>query len=73
MSKTKDSIALRNYLDTMSRPYKSIAIDKIVKEAYVSRTTVFNWIYGYSRIPTLHKHKIEEIFKTKIFDFDESN
>lgn len=68
----QDSIALRNFLSAMSRAEKTLAIDRIVAETYVSRSTVYNWMYGQCRIPTLHKYKIEEIFSAKIFTFVES-
>lgn len=64
----KDSIALTSFLSTKSRAEKTIAVDLIVKECYVPRYTVHNWIRGLARIPTLHKRKIEELFGVKIFD-----
>lgn len=64
----KDSYALSAFLNGFnSRHERLLAKEKIAKECLVPTYTVNNWIYGLSRIPELHKRKIEEIFATEIF------
>ncbi|MBO4722476.1 MAG: hypothetical protein IKT03_05555 [Muribaculaceae bacterium] len=67
----KDSLALKGYLDNLSRGGKTIAIDWIVEGCLVPRKTVYNWMHGLCRIPALHKCKIEEILGEKIFSAEE--
>lgn len=64
----KDSIALRDFLNRFSNHRKTYVIDRICDGCLVPRHTVFNWARGLSRIPELHKRKIEEIFSERIFD-----
>lgn len=65
----KDSEALCAFLDSFSSRYERLgAEEKIALHCYVPRHTVRNWKYGLSRIPVLHKLKIEEIFNQTIFD-----
>lgn len=68
VKQTKDSIALSEFLTSLSVNEATVAIDKIVDGCLVTRRTVYNWKYGLCRIPELHKCKIEEIFGIKIFD-----
>lgn len=64
----KDSIALSNFLAGFNSRYERLlAKEKIAKECLVPNYTVNNWLYGLSRIPELHKLKIEEIFGEQIF------
>lgn len=65
---TKDCKALSNFLAPMTRAEKTVAINRICEGCYVPRHTVWNWINHLSRIPELHKRKIEEIFSISIFD-----
>lgn len=64
----KDSQALTDFLHGFESRYERLlAQEKISKECLVPAYTVRNWMYGLSRIPELHKRKIEEIFATQIF------
>lgn len=63
----KDSSALYDFLHSLSRNEMIVAIDKICSYCYVPRQTVHNWQHGLARIPELHKHKIEEVFRQHIF------
>lgn len=64
----KDSEALAEFLNGFKSRYERLlAQEKICKECLVPAYTVRNWKYGLSRIPELHKCKIEEIFGIKIF------
>lgn len=64
----KDSEALTNFLNGFQSRYERLlAQEKICKECLVPAYTVRNWKYGLSRIPELHKRKIEEIFDKQIF------
>lgn len=64
----KDSIALRDFLNRYANHSKTYIIDQICEGCLVPRYTVFNWMRGLTRIPELHKRKIEEIFSEHIFD-----
>ncbi len=64
----KDSLALKSYLDDLSRAEKTLAIDKIADGCIVPRRTVYNWIHGLCRIPALYMCKIEEILGENIFN-----
>ena len=65
---TKDSEALQTFLDSFPSRYERLAAEeKIARDCYVPKYTVRNWKYGLSRIPELHKRKIEEIFDQSIF------
>ena len=44
--RTKDSIALSEFLSTFSSNECTVAIDKIVEGCLVPRRTVYNWKYG---------------------------
>lgn len=63
----KDSLALKGYLDNLTRTEKTVAIDRIVDGCMVPRKTVYNWMQGLCRIPALHMCKIEEILGEKLF------
>lgn len=64
----KDSIALRDFMNRFTRNRRTNVIDQICAGCLVPRYTVMNWARGLSRIPELHKRKIEEIFSEHIFD-----
>ena len=64
----KDTLAFRDYLYKLSRNERVVMVDRIVQGCMVPRYTVWNWSRGLSRIPELHKCKIEEIIGEKIFD-----
>lgn len=64
----KDSIALRDFMNSFTRNRRTVVIDMICEGCLVPRYTVNNWARGLARIPELHKRKIEEIFSQHIFD-----
>lgn len=64
----KDSTALTEYYNSLSRGEQTTLIERIVNGCKVPRYTVYNWKYGFCRIPDLHKDKIEEIIGKSIFD-----
>jgi len=69
MEKLKtDAKALSDYLSTLTRNEKRVALDKLEAGCLVPRYTIYNWLRGFARIPKLHKIKIEEIIGQKIFD-----
>ncbi len=65
---SKDTLAFRDFLHKLSRNEMIAMVDRIVQGCMVPRHTVWNWSRGLSRIPALHKCKIEEIIGEKIFD-----
>ena len=65
---TKDSEALQTFLASFPSRYERLAAEEqIARNCYVPKYTIRNWKYGLSRIPELHKRKIEEIFNQTIF------
>lgn len=64
----KDSVALRDFIQSHSKNEIVVIYDKICEGCMVPRYTIHNWIRGLARIPQLHKCKIEEIFGKSIFD-----
>lgn len=67
---TKDSVALSEYYRSLSTGERTRFIERLVEECKVPRYTVYNWKYGFCRIPQLHKDKIAEIIGYNIFDSD---
>ena len=64
----KDSEALVDFLNSFPSRYERLAAEEqISRNCYVPKYTVRNWKYRLSRIPELHKRKIEEIFNQTIF------
>lgn len=68
----QDNACLKNYLYAMPR-YKRVYIGhKIAEECNVTYQTFRNWTMLITRIPELHKRKIEEILGEKIFSSEEN-
>lgn len=64
----KDSEALTDFLNSFESRYERLmAQEKICRECIIPAYTLRNWKYGLSRIPELHKRKIEEVFAKTIF------
>ena len=64
----KDSAALKEFFETLSRGSQALLVEQLVTGCKVPRQTVYNWKHGLCRIPELHKDKIEEIIGKQIFD-----
>lgn len=65
---TKDNERLLAFLNaSASAEERADKITDIAKGCFVTRQVVYNWMFGKTRIPTLHKHKIEEIFGKQVF------
>ena len=63
-----DATALREKLKSMSFGERVFTREKLAKGCMVKPATISNWCLGLTRIPALHKCKIEEILGEKIFD-----
>ena len=64
----KDSEVLKEFIEQFDKHDKTFWLSKIAKGCMVPRYTVRNWYRGLSRIPELHKLKIEEIIGKEIFE-----
>lgn len=62
-----DATALREKLKSMSFGERAFTRERIIQGCMVNANTLNNWCYGLTRIPALHKCKIEEILGEKIF------
>lgn len=69
----QDNTCLKNYLNSMPR-YKRVYLGhRIAEECNVTYPTFRNWLMYITKIPELHKHKIEEILGEKIFSTKENS
>lgn len=65
---TKDGERLLEFINNSeSAELRASRITEIACGCMVTRQVVYNWMFGKTRIPALHKQKIEEVLGVSIF------